>query len=369
MKILFAGRSLFNSIGGGEICSYSLLRELSKKHIVYVLGIEAERRKFLRQDNLNIFEVPSFWHLKKFPWHFKFLLIEKYLEKNTKNLRGKINPDMIINDSLALLSRRPRQKAKNIVLIQSLSGPGIEDKPVFGKKIYDLPFFMLRHTRNKRFLNKADLVITVSFFLQRKLLKYGIDSEVVYPFIELKKYVVSENFNPYQQEYITFVNLRRHKGGAIALKIAESLPAKHFLFKTGKNPEKNLERQLKNLSNVKIIKWVGDLREVYSKSRLIIMPSICEEGCPRLPVEAGINGIPTVASNRGGIPESVGSGGILIRDIGNIDEWIETIKKLDNRDTYEQLSTKARENAKKFDFEFTFDKFKNIVKEKLQIEL
>lgn len=369
MKILFAGHSLFDSFGGGPITSYSLLRELSKKHTVYVLGIEAERRRYFRQDNLNIFEIPTFWFLKRFPWHLRFLLVENCFQKIIRNFTEEINPDIIINDSLALLSRRPRQKAKNIVLIQSLDGPGVEDKTVFANKIYNLPFFIIRHNRNKRFLNKADLVITNSLFMQRKLFEYGIESEVVYPFIELKNYIISKDFNSYEQKYITFVNLSRHKGGVIALKIAKSLPAKNFLFAIGQNPEKSLERQAKSLSNVKIVKWVNDMREVYSKSRLIIMPVVWEDPGPRLPIEAGINGIPTIASNRGGIPESVGRGGILIRDIWNIDEWIEAIKKLDNGDEYRQLSFRAIENAKKFDFEITFNKFIDVVKEKLQIEL
>ena len=51
---------------------------------------------------------------------------------------------------------------------------------------------------------------------------------------------------------------------------------------------------------------------VFDRTRVLLMPSIWEEPFGRLPVEAGACGIPTLASARGGLPESVGDGGILI---------------------------------------------------------
>ena len=132
---------------------------------------------------------------------------------------------------------------------------------------------------------------------------------------------------------------------------------------------KKILREIHELKNVKFIEWVQDMRNIYQQTSVIIMPSIWEEAFGRVPIEAGINGIPTIASKRGGIPESVGKEGIIIEDFQNIDHWIKSIEKLDNRDEYCKHSVFAKENAQNFDFEITYEEFKRKVREKLKIEL
>ena len=103
------------------------------------------------------------------------------------------------------------------------------------------------------------------------------------------------------------------------------------------------------------------MREVYEKVKIVLVPSASDEPFGRVPVEAGINGIPTIASNRGGLPESVGEGGILIKDIWNIEEWIRAIEKLNDPEVYKEVSQKAMQGAEKFDFEKTFQEFRQVV--------
>jgi glycosyltransferase involved in cell wall biosynthesis len=53
-----------------------------------------------------------------------------------------------------------------------------------------------------------------------------------------------------------------------------------------------------------------DARKFYAVSRMMLMPSLRENaGC--IAMEAMINGIPVRASNRGGLPETVGDAGLL----------------------------------------------------------
>ncbi len=52
-------------------------------------------------------------------------------------------------------------------------------------------------------------------------------------------------------------------------------------------------------------------REVFRYTRALIVPSVVEEASARVVAEALVNGIPVVASERGGLPENCGQGGII----------------------------------------------------------
>ena len=56
----------------------------------------------------------------------------------------------------------------------------------------------------------------------------------------------------------------------------------------------------------------ADMRSVYARSRLVLVPSQCDEAWGRIVTEAQISGVPALASDAGGLPEAVGPGGILM---------------------------------------------------------
>ncbi|MBP5622195.1 MAG: glycosyltransferase, partial [Thermoguttaceae bacterium] len=51
---------------------------------------------------------------------------------------------------------------------------------------------------------------------------------------------------------------------------------------------------------------VVDPRAFYSQSRVVLVPSLCDESFGRVVVEAGFNGIPVLCSDRGALPEVCG---------------------------------------------------------------
>ncbi|RKZ27632.1 glycosyltransferase family 1 protein, partial [bacterium] len=82
------------------------------------------------------------------------------------------------------------------------------------------------------------------------------------------------------------------------------------------------------------------------------------------------NGIPVIASKIGGLPESVGDGGILIDDYKNPQKWINTIRELLNSKTLmDKLSEKALKRSKKFDAKYSYEKLKHLIKQKLNLEI
>jgi glycosyltransferase involved in cell wall biosynthesis len=51
---------------------------------------------------------------------------------------------------------------------------------------------------------------------------------------------------------------------------------------------------------------------VFALTRILLMPSLWHESGPRTPVEACSLGIPTVATDRGGLPEVLGDAGTFV---------------------------------------------------------
>jgi len=372
MKILYAGQSLLKPIGGGEISAYTLLKELAKKHEVLSLGIN-EKKKYLFKDNsgINFYEylAPIFFKKKLFPYHLTFLLIEQYFQEKISKAITEYQPDLVIFQNPAYLAKVSR-KFRTLIFIRSMDWYGIEGKNIYSLKklFYSTPFFKIRHRKNKKFLKNADLVIANSFFIKKKLSELmRVNSEVVYPFIELDTYRIND-IKRKEQEYITFVNLRRPKGGEIALEIAAKMPKKTFLFIKGAKPEEDLVKMAEGLKNVKLVSWAKDMKEIYRKTKILLVPSL-EESFGRLAIEAGINGIPTVASECGDLPTVIGDSGIVVEDTWNINKWTKSIRSLDNEWEYSKYSILAKENAQKFDFKNTLKDLKRILNNRLRISL
>jgi glycosyltransferase involved in cell wall biosynthesis len=86
-------------------------------------------------------------------------------------------------------------------------------------------------------------------------------------------------------------------------------------------------------------------------------------------VEAASNGIPSVASARGGIPEAVGKGGVLIDDIFNVNRWVEALRQLEDPDVYSVYEKRARENAINFSADASLTQFLENTRKFIGIEL
>lgn len=123
-------------------------------------------------------------------------------------------------------------------------------------------------------------------------------------------------------EYWVFVNPVPEKGVDFVLELARLLPQESFCFVgnwTGQVPE-GLPK------NVKFIPRQADLSEVFSKAKGLLMPSRWEEAFGRVPLEAMACGVPVISSDRGGLRNTVGSGGqVLPLDL---EIWRDAMQKL-----------------------------------------
>lgn len=176
---------------------------------------------------------------------------------------------------------------------------------------------------------------------------YGISSKVVYPMVDQARYAT-----PTTRENVTFINPHPHKGVDIALGVAEACPEIPFVFvKTwnlSRQDEGFLADKLRGLHNVTLIQPTSDMKPVYGRSRIILAPSRWEEAFGRIAAEAHISGIPVVGSNRGGLPEAIGGGGVIVDVDAPIEQWAAAVRRLwHDQQYYAELSRTALSYAQR----------------------
>ncbi|WP_165312834.1 glycosyltransferase [Vibrio ziniensis] len=184
----------------------------------------------------------------------------------------------------------------------------------------------ITYIANSEFTKKAHLSKNVSLVLP----------PVVFP----ESYKVNSSNN-----YISFVNPSPHKGLKIAIELAKINSDLKFLFVLAKkNGREILTKFMENEKlpeNITIVGPFQDMKEVYKQTKLILMPSRWQETWGRIATEAHCSGIPVLASDTGGLPESVGSGGINLPVDSSLDDWQKSFKHMLEQKNYEFFSKNA----------------------------
>jgi glycosyltransferase involved in cell wall biosynthesis len=173
---------------------------------------------------------------------------------------------------------------------------------------------------------------------------YGIESAVIPPLIEPDRYRVTPDGTN-----ILLVNPGLVKGGVLALEIAEARHHIPFVFLEAWPSNASLtalKERAKQAGNVRWMRPVKDMRRVYKETRILLVPSQWREAWGRVVTETQLSGIPTIASNIGGLPESVGPGGMLVMPDAPLEEWLAAIDKLwTDKSEWNRYSTEALRHA------------------------
>jgi len=221
--------------------------------------------------------------------------------------------------------------------------------------------------------------LTTQKYIESKFNRF--DSIIIPPLINPNNYTIEFN----SKEYITLINPIQMKGGDIFKKIAQALPNRKFLAVKGwshlmKNNNWDLPllndlssglgisdnplfaiTEFEEINNVTVQDSTTNMKHIYSKTNILLVPSITPEGGPRVAIEAMINGIPVIGSKSGNTPLTIGEGGIVISNLFNISEWVSSILKFDNAEYYEAISQKAKFQYK-LDVKCQINSFINLVK-------
>ncbi len=185
-------------------------------------------------------------------------------------------------------------------------------------------------------LEIPDLLIANSFFTQRMLLEqYGLHSEIVFPFIDVEE-VRAETNTP---KYIVMNQFAYHKGADIFLNIAKALPEYEFKIfgSTGWMPSYTIPQ------NVELVGPVPS-KEIYREALLFLAPSRINESFGRCVVEAQINGVPVLASNRGGPRyDNLVLDEYRVDEIDDIEPWVEKIRSVLTRRDEVAVQVRSRD--------------------------
>ena len=170
-------------------------------------------------------------------------------------------------------------------------------------------------------------------------------------------------------DYVTFVNPSPEKGVYAFARIADELgkqrPEIKLLVVESRGDESTLARcglDLRARGNVFLMANTPDPRRFWAVTRLCLMPSLFRESQGLVAVEAMVNGIPVIGSDRGALPETLGRAGIVLplpdhltpssRHLPRGEEvgpWVEAIIRLwDDPGAYAESSRRTLAEAERW---------------------
>lgn len=156
---------------------------------------------------------------------------------------------------------------------------------------------------------------------------------------------------PCTGDRITLVNLSQEKGGELFWRLARKRPDLPFLAVKGGWGLQLVSRG----PNVDVVGPTRLMREVYRRTRILLMPSEVESW-GMVAFEAAQFGIPTVAHPTAGLLESMGpAASYADRDCEAA--WLAQIDRLQDYGQWEDASHKARMRVTAFDSKVGLDRF------------
>ena len=179
---------------------------------------------------------------------------------------------------------------------------------------------------------------------------FGIHPPSIPPIVRPERYRVESS-----RKSVTFVCPFPSKGVDIALALAARRADIPFVFVESwqMHPVRRaiLNARIRGRYNIIHHRPIDDMRKVYRETRIVLMPSRVAEGWGRVVSEAQLSGIPVLGSRIGGLPESVGPGGILVDPDAGVDQWERSLAQMwDDPVEYERLAERARLHAERAEF-------------------
>lgn len=156
--------------------------------------------------------------------------------------------------------------------------------------------------------------------------------------------VFAERYKVDRGKKVTLVNLYERKGADTFYALAERSPDVSFLGVKGGYGKQEMRH---DLPNVEIMDYTPDIREVYKKTKLILMPSKYES-YGRVACEAAASGIPAIVSDTLGLREALGDSGTYL-DPTDVGAWETALRASLTPRKYGGLSKAALERSKALD--------------------
>ena len=225
------------------------------------------------------------------------------------------------------------------------------------------------------FADAAAVVVPSDFARRHYAETLGLDCTAIPNPIDPRR-VVAEHPEP---RFATFINPVPEKGVAVFARIALELGRRRpeiplLVVESRAAAAQGLAGtglDLSGLANLHRMANTPDIRDIYRVSRAVLIPSLWRESLARVAIEAMMNGLPVLASDRGGLPETVGAGGFLFPIPGRctpdsgavptaeeVAPWVETLERLWSDPAWESHQrARARAEAVRWDKDRLIDRY------------
>lgn len=330
-KILYVSGTYMPVFAGAEISAHNVLKNFKKKYDVLVLTDKqyAGNGQF---EGINIKTTSK-----------------DMLKKDLDSTIDEFKPDILFTQQIWSDSVLEVAKIKGIFSVL---------------RVCSVPFYLDLSSSSK--FSPSSIVAVSDFVAEYIHNNWNRDSHVINPFFDENR-LVSGKINNFYNKYITLFNPSVKKGGTVFKEISELLPEKNFLVveawdqfrtKEGNFDDERIQQICNSLripyngqrpvietnfpDNVKIINPIINVREIYADTRILCVPSQCQETFARVSYEAFANRIPVIGSAIGGLEKNVREGGICVDDFSNPYEWVKAINFFDDNKQYQNIALKGR---------------------------
>jgi glycosyltransferase involved in cell wall biosynthesis len=328
ISVLFVSKNHLPHIGGAEISTHHLAYALaSSGHRVHVVT------QVRRRSALGVFDVVIGRITKRSLTHVDSSLGYRVVRSVTplqvlRSVCCSLNPDAIVvtgTDPAFAVS----------VLERTADWPSI----LYLRGAHSVPFVVSGV--------HYDAVVANSPFIARAVRSLGVDAAFLPSVFPREVYRVTTT-----REKVLFVNPIPKKGVDIALYLAAKRPDIPFVFSLSwrmkRRALRRLRAKVRTFGNVEIRKATHEPAVLFRDARLIIVPTRWPEAWPRMASEGQISGIPVIGGNVGGIPDSVGPGGIIVDPAHSAPAWLEALAHIwDDEDHYRQLAQTAAQHSRR----------------------
>lgn len=195
----------------------------------------------------------------------------------------------------------------------------------------------------------AALAVFISEYVRSQALAQPHDLTITPPAFD-------DVVSPTHGDAIGFIKPLPHKGAEMFYAIAAHM-ARRFVVLRGE--WRDLE-DIRHLPNVEFMDPVRDIRDFYSRCRVVLVPSVSEDA-GTVAQECALNGIPCISSAVGGLIET-NAGGILIQRFHGRLSWQAAIRQLDNPDNYRAVVNRQREYLASVDHAGQLDRLAEAMK-------
>jgi glycosyltransferase involved in cell wall biosynthesis len=199
-------------------------------------------------------------------------------------------------------------------------------------------------------LDRVSFAANSRFVATRARERLAVQADVIPPVIDYPAFITRT-----KRRTATLINPHPKKGVHIALSLAEArrdIPFEFIESWHAPRVQRALRSEASKLPN---IRWRGptlQATKIFQNTRILLVPSQSEEAWGRVVNEAQASGIPVIASKLGGLPESVGRGGVLVSPHDDPTKWLRSLSRLwDDPAEYGRLSTAAHHNVRRPDLQ------------------